>query len=1200
LEKEFFHCCFLVCLCTCDYTSASTYCESEPSYFKKDYGWNRKNGQELHEGMNRGMIGGVINRRIWMGVILLCCAMPGSGYGAEFRPFTYSVEEGLPTNAIKDVCEDSDGFIWIATDEGVSKFDGETFTNYLRSLPSHYIKRLYRTRDDRLLIVSDFGVSVVENQRIPLLLEGSDVQKEGALFYPKDIYEDRDGDLWISEPNAVVRYDGTSLTRYFFDEAYRTDSYERGFSVLEMAPRLLVVVSQRGSIFLFNPKLDIFEELAVTVHSAIAEVTVDGVDGVDAVYRFPDGRWILGCSTGVYLVSVNMHTKTVMLDHWLSVPQISSFALSANQELLIGSWTNGLLLAAPPYRQSDMVPYASPHRHINRLYVSKEKSVWICGGDGLSILQPQVFTPLSSGFSNLYMTSIIAGTDGTVHATNGEAIYSMHTRGNEAVVDVVFERRDSFITSLAVGNDSLYIGYRDGYIDRVYEGEVRRIELPERGNRVVFYMTVDSRGDLWIMQDALMGVYRLSPDQSLRFFSEEDGLTTHVNHGVEADNGRMVFVGNGAGDYLFEYDPATERFCNRSVPLPLPEDVFFAADGVAATPGNSVWITSTQGIYHLVEGVLQPTYQDQNEEIGRVTAIGYDEDDVWFGTNRKLIRHHKDQFIYYGIHEGLPSSTIANRGIAIDEEGHVWVATSNGIAYWHASEREASQTAKPVFTSLQINGDDFSFTAAELIPYPYHSYLECHFLSLMYPMFNILYEVGIHHAGEEHRYLQTDGALVLHELKPGWHTLSIRAKKNGYAWSEQQQFSFAVKKPFYRTGVALVLYLFILMIIGLVTRNVIQGSREKRMARAELRESEERFRSLVETAGSVILCLDSEHKVFALNQEAERVFHVTKVEAVGRSGLHLFRNPENGLIFKSKLDDVLQNRPVREFVHPVQQSEDDIIYLLWNITPMWDAANHFVGIIAIGQDITDFLKMEDDLKRAKEAAERANQTKNEFLAKMSHELRTPLNSVIGFSQILKRNKNLSFSKKDLMYVDRINNNGIHLLTLINEVLDIAKLEAGQMRLYLQEVDLSALIKDVAELIERQAQEKDLVLTVSVPVGVKSIQVDLAKMKQILINLIGNAIKFTDEGGVEVRLDADFHGNPLRIAVKDTGIGIRQEDLSTIFDAFHQLDAGLKRKYQGTGLGLHICKSLCRLMGYQIVVDSEFGAGTTFTIDLQSE
>jgi signal transduction histidine kinase len=118
--------------------------------------------------------------------------------------------------------------------------------------------------------------------------------------------------------------------------------------------------------------------------------------------------------------------------------------------------------------------------------------------------------------------------------------------------------------------------------------------------------------------------------------------------------------------------------------------------------------------------------------------------------------------------------------------------------------------------------------------------------------------------------------------------------------------------------------------------------------------------------------------------------------------------------------------------------------------------------------------------------------------------------------------------------------------------------------------------------------------------VKSIQIDPAKMKQILINLIGNAIKFTDEGGVEVRLDADLNGYPLRISVKDTGIGIRQEDLSTIFDAFHQLDAGLKRKYQGTGLGLNICKSLCKLMGYQIDVDSEYGTGTTFTIDLQPE
>ena len=236
------------------------------------------------------------------------------------------------------------------------------------------------------------------------------------------------------------------------------------------------------------------------------------------------------------------------------------------------------------------------------------------------------------------------------------------------------------------------------------------------------------------------------------------------------------------------------------------------------------------------------------------------------------------------------------------------------------------------------------------------------------------------------------------------------------------------------------------------------------------------------------------------------------------------------------------------------------------------------------------------LEMALSAAEAASRAKSQFLATMSHELRTPLNAVIGFSRHLQKNKAGNLQPQDLDFLQRISDNGTHLLDVINDILDLSRIEAGRM---LVEHVPVAVDRVIAETLEQVAAasgaEVRVPLRSTIPAGLKPLLTDESKLRRILSNLVGNATKFTERGFVHVAARADETGKPLRIDVIDTGIGIPAERLGAIFDRFEQADNSTQRRFGGTGLGLAISRTLCELLGFRLTVVSEPNAGSAFSV-----
>jgi PAS domain S-box-containing protein len=380
------------------------------------------------------------------------------------------------------------------------------------------------------------------------------------------------------------------------------------------------------------------------------------------------------------------------------------------------------------------------------------------------------------------------------------------------------------------------------------------------------------------------------------------------------------------------------------------------------------------------------------------------------------------------------------------------------------------------------------------------------------------------------------------------------------------------------------------------TQGIFRDVTEQRLAERELAHSRASLAALVENTGDSIWSVDRNHRLitfnsaFALGTEARS----RKEPAVGNLPFDVF-GPDEVEWYSDVYRRALRGE--RHVVLRTDEVDGQIRHFELYANPI-QGGGEITGAVLFGKDVTPRVRAEGALRVAKDQAEAANKAKSDFLANMSHELRTPLNSVIGFTTLLLKNKDGRLDKKTMGFLDRVLANGTHLLDLINEVLDLAKVEAGRMELVIESVDLAALVTETVQQLEGQAKVKegDVHLVADVPDEVGLVDVDPAKLKQVLINLVGNALKFTSQGTVTVRLDMAPNGlTPVAIAVADTGIGIPADRLEAIFEAFQQAEAGTSRKYGGTGLGLAISRSMCLLMGFDLIVESTVDEGSTFTI-----
>jgi PAS domain S-box-containing protein len=378
------------------------------------------------------------------------------------------------------------------------------------------------------------------------------------------------------------------------------------------------------------------------------------------------------------------------------------------------------------------------------------------------------------------------------------------------------------------------------------------------------------------------------------------------------------------------------------------------------------------------------------------------------------------------------------------------------------------------------------------------------------------------------------------------------------------------------------------------------GARSRAYEAAEegRRESEARLRDFAETASDWYWETDRDHR-FCYLSDRIRGFGQDPASRLGRRRWELAadadRDPEKWRTHQAMLD---RHEPIRDFRYARKVGDQPEHTVSVSGRPIFDASGVFAGYRGTARDVSEEALAERLLREAKAAAETANLAKSSFLANMSHELRTPLNAVLGFSEMLERGTAGALDPRQREYVGYIRQSGAHLLDIINEILDLAKIDAGKLELREDEgIDVRSLAEGCAAIVGECARAGGLRLETRIEEGLARLVADETRLKQILLNLLGNAVKFTEPGGSVVLAARSTAGHGVEIEVADTGPGMTPAEIGVALEPFGQIDAGLARRRDGTGLGLPLARRLTELHGGSFCVDSKKGRGTRIVVGL---
>jgi len=460
------------------------------------------------------------------------------------------------------------------------------------------------------------------------------------------------------------------------------------------------------------------------------------------------------------------------------------------------------------------------------------------------------------------------------------------------------------------------------------------------------------------------------------------------------------------------------------------------------------------------------------------------------------------------------------------------------------------------------------------------------------------------------------------QIEPGFDALSFKASRGiediyelTYVRKDGSRFPAIVSVTALRDATdSIIGYL----LIG--TDNTTRKNLQEERMQLDQRLHDQHFytRSLIESNIDALITTDPNGIISDINRQAETLTGCTRDELVGSAFNNYFTEPDRA---DACIKRVLSETRVANYELTARARDGKQIQVSCNASTFCDRDHKLLGVFASARDVTEAKLLERTLQQRNAELEDSNRANSEFLANMSHELRTPLNAIIGCSEVLRDGLLGELTEKQRAFISNIFGSGQHLLALINDILDLSHVEAGEMTLELEPLDLSALFADSVSSVRERARSREIQVDVNGAVGLGSINANPRKLKQIVDNLLANAVKFTGEGGhvtLQVRrvprVECGFALGPwtarsllpaaglneefaefLQVSVTDNGIGISADKLQYLFEHFSQIDSGLARKFEGTGHGLAMVKLLAELHGGGVAVASAVGEGSCFTV-----
>ena len=702
----------------------------------------------------------------------------------------YRVENGLPTDIVRTIAQDTLGYFWFGTNDGLIKFDGNTFTAYPNATPSTNIKSIYTCDDGKIFALSDLGltqiVNLVDTLYFDTKIDGSNSQQENKLWNPKSVYEDKSERFWFGEPQSIMQYYKGKMTRHFFSTEYNSTSLDRSFTFTQDSLDRVFAASYTGHLLLFNENSKAFDEILLPVKFS----------EINHIYAFGDFIF-LATYKGAFRFKV-VNNKVVEFSQIGDMTNLSFITLRTKNSLILTSFNSEFYYINNPESKKPVIErFEEGLPGINNVFISNENDIWLSTEKGGVVLLEKPFRRAHED-EYKFVNAVTGDNKNKIIYVGSRNQLESYTFRNNTLENkkVLMEGRKTDFLSLAINKNGLWAS-NTSKIHLFKDQKLHKTFNFEHDGGFIFDLLSDNEENIWFTQDGSTAIKKITPDHTVKYY--HTGVATGIQ-AITSGNSTIYAGGSTAASYLFEYLPVNDTFKNLSVPFTFKPMGSFQINDLLVM-NDSIWMASSDGLLVYSSGSVSRIDLGENFTELNVRSLEKENDStIWFSNPYGLVKYnlYKQDYTLFDESSGLPSNYIGPRGIYICAKSRIWTGTASGLAYSNFGEYTERDTPNPQIISVSVNGKDTKFFASEKVEYQSDALVNIHFSSISFPNNKIQYSYRLDGAKWSKPIAVND--LEIPKLEPGTHQFEIRAKNTGRLnWSKATLLNLQAESNFLQT-----------------------------------------------------------------------------------------------------------------------------------------------------------------------------------------------------------------------------------------------------------------------------------------------------------------------------------------------------------------------------------------------------------------